>query len=276
MNKLHCTSAGNLVRRSQKGNSIDRQRRRFIAMVAAGALMPLAGASRAAPAASMPIKAITFDAFPIYDPRSIFAAVEQRFPEQGQALSKLWFTKLFPYTWLRTTARQYVGFEVVAAQAFDAAALTLGVAATAADRDVLVAAFSQMELWPDVVERLGEFQQLGLRLAFLSNLSEPMLRANMRRTGVERFFEAALSTDRVHAFKPAPEAYQLGVEAFGLKRGEIAFAAFAAWDAAGASWFGYPTAWINRLGQPTESFGAPPTLAGRDLTVLNDLLYRSD
>jgi len=167
----------------------------------------------------MPIKAITFDAFPIYDPRSIFAALEQRFPEQGQALSKLWFTKLFPYTWLRTTAHRYVGFEVVAAQAFDAAASTLGVAATAADRDVLVAAFSQMELWPDVVERLGEFQQLGLRLAFLSNLSEPMLRANMRRTGVEGFFEAVLSTDRVRAFKPAPEAYQLGVGAFGLKKG---------------------------------------------------------
>jgi 2-haloacid dehalogenase len=103
-----------------------------------------------------------------------------------------------------------------------------------------------------------------------------MLRANMRRTGVERFFEAALSTDRVRAFKPAPEAYQLGVEAFGLRKGEIAFAAFAAWDAAGASWFGYPTAWVNRLGQQTESFGAPPTLAGRDLAVLNDLLYRSD
>jgi 2-haloacid dehalogenase len=83
-------------------------------MVAAGAMMPLASARRAAPA-SMPIKAITFDAFPIYDPRSIFAAVEQRFPEQGQALSKLWFTKLFPYTWLRTTAHRYVGFEVVAA-----------------------------------------------------------------------------------------------------------------------------------------------------------------
>ena len=175
----------------------------------------------------MPIRAITFDAFPIYDPRSIFAAVEQRFPEQGEALSKLWFTKLFPYTWLRTTAHRYVGFEVVAAQAFDAAASTLGVVATAADRDALVAAFSQMELWPDVVERLGEFRQLGLRLAFLSNLSEPMLRANMRRTGVERFFEAALSTDGVRAFKPAPEAYQLGVEAFGLKKEEIAFAAFA-------------------------------------------------
>jgi 2-haloacid dehalogenase len=91
----------------------------------------------------MPIKAVAFDAFPIFDPRSIFAAVKQRFPEQGEALGQLWFTKIFPYTWLRTTARQYAGFEVVAAQAFDAAAATLGIATTATDRDALVAAFFQ-------------------------------------------------------------------------------------------------------------------------------------
>jgi 2-haloacid dehalogenase len=254
MRKPHCASAGNLVKRSLIGRSVDRQRRRFIVMVAAGAMTPLAGTSRAAPAASMPIKAVAFDAFPIFDQRSIFAAVKQRLPEQGEALSKLWFAKLFPYTWFRTTARQYVGFEVVAAQAFDAAAATLGIATTAANRDALVAAFSQMELWPDVVERLGKFQRRGLRLAFLSNLSEAVLRANMRRTGIEHFFQATLSTDGVRAFKPAPEAYRLGVEAFGLRKEEIAFAAFAAWDAAGASWFGYPA----RMGQSPRS-------AGRDI-----------
>jgi len=252
---------------------MDRQRRRFIAMAAAGAMMPLAGV-RAAPAVGMAIEAIAFDAFPIFDPRTIFAAVGRRFPEQGEALGKLWFAKLFPYTWLRTTARQYAGFETVAAEAFDAAAAALGVVATAADREAVIAAFFQLELWPDVVERLGAFQRRGLRLAFLSNLPEAMLRANMGRTGIAQFFEAVLSTDRVGAFKPAPEAYRLGVEAFGLDRREIAFAAFAEWDAAGASWFGYPTAWINRLGQQPESFGAPPAVVGRDLAVLDDLVHR--
>jgi 2-haloacid dehalogenase len=156
-------------------------------MVAAGAMMPLPGTSRAKPSASVPIKAVAFDAFPIFDPRSIFTEVKQRFPQGGEAFSELWFAKLFPYTWLRTTARQYAGFEVVAAEAFDAAAATLDITATAADRDALVGAFSQMELWPDVVERLGELQKRGLRLAFLSNLSETMLRANMRRANIEHW-----------------------------------------------------------------------------------------
>ena len=257
------------------GDPVDPQRRRFIAAAAAGAMMPFARAGVAATPAGAPIKAIMFDAFPIFDQRSILAAVNQRVPAQGEALGKLWFARLFPYTWLRTAAAQYAGFEVVAAQALDAAAAALGVTFAAGDREALVGSFWQMNLWPDVVERLGEFQRRGLRMAFLSNLPEAMLRANMRRTGIDHFFHAVLSTDRVRAFKPAPQAYRLGLEAFGLEKAEVAFAAFAAWDAAGASWFGYPTAWVNRLGQQAETFGAPPTIAGHDLAVLNDLLAQS-
>jgi 2-haloacid dehalogenase len=37
--------------------------------------------------------------------------------------------------------------------------------------------------------------------------------------------EPHLSTDRVKAFKPDPRAYQMGVDAFKLKKEEIAFAA---------------------------------------------------
>lgn len=250
--------------------TIDRPRRRFLALAAAGALMPLAGTSRAA--APAPIKAIAFDAFPIFDPRPVLAAVRQRFPAEGEALGKLWFAKLFPYTWLRTAAEQYAGFESVALEALDAAAGTLGMTLQSADREAAIAAFSQLALWPDAAGRLAEFRRRGLRLAFLSNLPEAMLRTNMRRTGIEPFFQAVLSTDRVRAFKPAPKAYRLAPAAFALKKEEIAFAAFAAWDAAGASWFGYPTVWVNRLGQPAEPFGAPPVPAGRDLAVLNEVL----
>jgi 2-haloacid dehalogenase len=60
----------------------------------------------------------------------------------------------------------------------------------------------------------------------------------------------------------------MGVDAFGLRRDEIVFAAFAGWDAAGAKWFGYPTVWINRLGVPAEELGGVPDATGRDLATL--------
>ena len=71
-----------------------------------------------------------------------------------------------------------------------------------------------------------------------------------------------LSTDQVKAFKPDPRAYQMGIDAFKLRRDEIAFAAFAGWDAAGAKSFGYPTFWVNRQNAVEEELGAHPDAAG--------------
>ncbi len=60
----------------------------------------------------------------------------------------------------------------------------------------------------------------------------------------------------------------MGVNAFHLSREEILFAAFAGWDAAGARWFGYPTFWVNRLGQPAEELEIAPDMTGANLADL--------
>jgi 2-haloacid dehalogenase len=38
-----------------------------------------------------------------------------------------------------------------------------------------------------------------------------------------------------------------------------------AWDALGATWFGFNTLWINRQGLPPEAIGPAPQHTGRDL-----------
>ena len=75
-----------------------------------------------------------------------------------------------------------------------------------------------------------------------------------------------LSTDKVRRFKPSPAAYRMATGALSLPADRIGFAAFAGWDAAGAGWFGYPTAWINRLGAPAETVGPEPLVTSRDLS----------
>jgi 2-haloacid dehalogenase len=77
-----------------------------------------------------------------------------------------------------------------------------------------------------------------------------------------------VSTDLARTYKPDPRAYQLGVDALGLPREQILFAAFAGWDAAGARRFGYPTFWVNRLQAPPEELGAPPDGVGASLDGL--------
>lgn len=218
------------------------------------------------------IKAIAFDAFPIFDPRPAFKVIKEQFPNQGDALRKLWFNKIFGYTWLRTAGNRYKDFWHVMEDALHFAAASMELELTDAKKVTIMEAFLHLPIWPDVKATLEEMRTQNIRLAFLSNMTEAMLRANMRHNNIEDFFEFVLSTDQARMFKPSPKAYQLGVDAFGLKKEEIAFAAFAGWDATGANWFGYPSVWVNRLNFPAEKLNGPPTIVGRDLNILTKFI----
>jgi len=237
-------------------------RRKFVTLAAATLAAP------AAFAATRPIKAVAFDGFPITDPRPVFAKVEELFPGKGHALSEAWRTRLFEYTWLRTLGGRYVDFWHVTEQSLIFAAKASGVGLAADQRDALMQAWLGLKAWPDVAPALNELKAAGIRMAFLANLTAPMLDAVVKNSGLEGFFEPHLSTDKVRAFKPDPRAYQMGPEAFKLAKEEIAFAAFAGWDAAGAKWFGYPTFWVNRAHTPVEQLDAVPDGVGSGMADL--------
>jgi 2-haloacid dehalogenase len=246
-------------------------RREFAVLAASGVAVASAAASlnrvRAA-ANGVKIKAIAFDGFPIIDPRPVFAKVEQMFPGKGTELSNAWRTRQFEYTWLRTLSGQYSDFWHVTQDALVFAAKALRIDVSADQRDQLMQTYLGLKVWPDVAPALKQFRDAGIRMVFLSNFTNGMLDAPMKNSGLEGFFEPHLSTDKVGAFKPDPRAYQMGPDALKLQKEEIAFAAFAAWDVAGAKWFGFPTFWVNRSNAPAEGLGAVPDGIGPGLPDL--------
>jgi len=205
----------------------------------------------------------------VIDARPVFARVEEMFPDKGAELSAAWRTRQFEYTWLRTLGGQYADFWHVTEDALVFAAKSIKLELSPERRDRLMQTYLELKAWPDVLPALRQLRDAGLRMAFLSNLTAPMLDAVVRNSGLEGLFEDHLSTDRVQAFKPDSRAYQMGLDAFGLKKEEIVFAAFAGWDAAGAKWFGYPTFWVNRANAGLEELGVAPDGTG---TGLNDLV----
>ncbi len=214
------------------------------------------------------IRALAFDAFPIFDPRPVFALAEQLFPGRGAELSALWRTRQFEYTWLRALSRRYADFEQVTDEALAFAARSLKLDLTPDRRARLMQAYQELRAYPDVLPALRALHEAGLRLAFLSNATPRMLAAGIEGSGLRGLFDHVLSTDRARTYKPDPRAYQLGVDAFRLAKRQILFVAFAGWDAAGAKSFGYPTFWVNRMGAPAEELGAAPDGTGRDLPDL--------
>ena len=251
-------------------------RREFLGLTAgavAGTMLQAGTVS--ASSTGVRVEAIAFDAFPIFDPRPVFALAEEMFPGKGADLAQAWRTRQFEYTWLRTVAGRYADFWQVSEDALVFAARMLNLDLDSRRRERLMNAYLELKTWPDVPPTLKTLKAAGIRLGFLSNFSHRMLAAGINNSGLEGVFEHLLSTDEVKQFKPAPRAYQMAVDAFGLKREAIIFTAFAGWDAAGAKWFGFPTVWVNRLNTPAEQLPVTPDVMCNELSGLVNFVTSS-
>lgn len=245
------------------------RRRQFLNLVAGAAATGLLISTSLSQAATKPkLKAIAFDAFPIFDPRPVFALGEKLFPGRGAELGNAWRTRQFEYQWLRALSGRYADFWQATEDALVFSAKLLKLDLSPEKRQQLMQAYLALKAWPDVPVALQSLRSAGFRLAFLSNATPKILEAGIKNSGLEGVFEHVLSTDRLGTYKPDPRAYQMAIDAFKLKREEIVFVAFAGWDVAGAKWFGYPTFWVNRLNMPVEELGVAPDAIGKDLTDL--------
>ena len=250
-------------------------RRGFLSFAATGAAMSVLGPGRVSNAAILSkIKALAFDAFPIFDPRPIFERAERLFPGKGVELSNLWRIRQFEYQWLRALAGHYADFWRATEDALVFSANTLKLDLPPEKRDQLMAEYLKLKVWPDVPSALQSLSNAGIRLALLSNATAAILEAGIKNSELNGVFEHVLSTDSLRVYKPDPRAYQMAVDAFALGREEIGFVAFAGWDVAGAKWFGYPTFWVNRLNVPLEEFGVVPDATGGTLAELVAFLNR--
>ena len=220
------------------------------------------------PAPTKKIRAICFDVFTLFDPRSVVRVAQSVVPEQALALCETWRVRQFEYSWLRVVSGRYVDFRSVTADALSYAARMQGLVLSPSQRATLLGAYCKLELWPDARAALSAWKRAGLRLAPLSNYSPEMLSELLEHAGVSAWFDAQISTHACQTFKPDPRAYALGPSVLQLSREEIAFAAFGGWDAAGAKWFGFPTFWVNRLAQTEETLGPGPDATGPTLREL--------
>lgn len=244
-------------------------RREFLNLAVAGIATGLLASTPLARASAKPkIKAIVFDGFALWDPRPIFILAEQLFPGKGVELSNAWRIRQFDYQWLRVLMGRYADFWQATDDALVFSAEMLKLDLTPDKRKQLMNAYLELKAWPDVLPALQSLKSMGIKLAPLSNLTEAILVANIKSSGLEGMFDLILSTDTIKTYKPDPRAYQLGVDSYKLKREEILFIPFAGWDAAGAKSFGYPTFWCNRLNLPAEKLGVVPDAIGKNLTEM--------
>ena len=219
-----------------------------------------------------PIAGIVFDAYgTLFDVYAVEARLEALFAGKGRALAARWRDKQIEYSRLRTMSGHYADFWTLTGDALDYACEFEQAALSATARDELMAIYERLPAHAEVPAAL---QALHGRapLAVLSNGNETMLRKALAAAGIAPLFAHVLSVERVRKFKTAPEAYQLGPDAFGAPVQDLVFVSSNGWDAAGAAWFGYRAYWINRAGAPRERLGVAPEGEGRTMADLAGFL----
>ncbi|MEI5996513.1 haloacid dehalogenase type II [Paraburkholderia bengalensis] len=205
------------------------------------------------------IKAIAFDLYgTLFDVHSVASKCDVAFPGRGQEISNVWRQKQLEYTWLRSLMNRYIPFEHVTEEALQYATRHLGLALDERAVRPLSDAYLRLQPFPEVPEALRALRGHGLKLAILSNGSPHSIDAVVGNAGLRDSFDHLLSVDPVRVYKPDNRAYELAEHAFGCNRREILFVSSNAWDATGARYFGFPTAWINRGGKVFEEMGQRP------------------
>ena len=215
------------------------------------------------------VKHIVFDAYgTLFDVHSAASRHQVKLGEKAQVVSNLWRTKQLEYTWLRSLMRSYANFTQVTKEALDFAFDANGISDISLRKDLLNA-YEKLTCYPEVPKVLRLLKNNGLRTAILSNGTFEMLKAGVRNSGLEGYFDNIFSVDTIRVFKPDPRVYKLAVDKLGCNPEEILFFSSNAWDISGASSYGFQTIWVNRFGQKSERLPGEPVL---EIKTLNPIL----
>ena len=218
------------------------------------------------------IRACVFDAYgTLFDVHSAVGEHRKRLGAEADQVSLLWRTKQLEYTWLRSLMKHHADFWQVTRDALDYAFDAHGMDNPDL-RDDLMNAYLRLAAYPEVPDALSILNARGFRLAILSNGTPDMLDAAVRHSGLSDLIEINLSVEEIGVFKPDPGVYQLATDALNLSSHEIIFQSSNAWDASGASAFGFNVAWINRFGQSPERLPGSPDFEIKDLMALPELI----
>ena len=229
----------------------------------------------------MQIKAVVFDAYgTLFDVYSIQALAEELYPSHGADIAVKWRDKQIEYTRLITQSdphnssgsKYYQPFWELTRLSLEYTLDRLKLDRSSDQVNKLMEQYARLRAFPENLAVLQKIKGMGLTTAILSNGSPEMLASAVKSAGMEDVLDHIISVDRIRLFKTSPESYGLVQLTIPVSKEEVLFVSSNAWDALGATWYGFKTLWINRQNLPTEAIGQQPDYIGSDLTTVVDVL----
>lgn len=225
-------------------------------------------------------KLIAFDAYgTLFDVYSMGQLAEELFPGHGQALSLMWRDRQIEYTRLVTMSdpspggsKHYLPFWELTIRSLRYVCKRMSLDLSASSEQRLMDQYAKLTSFEDSLAVLQEIKKRGMATAILSNGSREMLATVVQSNGLVAYLDQVVTVEDVRLFKTAPQAYELLLKAFPVKKEEVLFVSSNAWDALAAKWYGYDVFWVNRPGHPFEEIGEQPNYVGNSLSKVLEII----
>ena len=229
----------------------------------------------------MKIKAVVFDAYgTLFDVYSVQQLADKLYPGQGADVAVKWRDKQIEYTRLITQSdphnpsgsQFFRPFWELTRLSLEYTLDRLKLDRGAGQIEALMQQYAHLTPFPENLAVLEKIKAMGLTTAILSNGSVDMLNSAVKSAGMESVLDHLISVDPIRLFKTSPESYGMVQHVIPVEKDEVLFVSSNAWDALGATWFGFTTHWVNRQGLPFEALTPGPHFTGPDLrSVLHSL-----
>ncbi|WP_341213467.1 haloacid dehalogenase type II [uncultured Limimaricola sp.] len=223
----------------------------------------------------MTIKTIVFDAYgTLFDVNGAarIASAEpggEALARNWEEIAQNWRIKQLEYTWLRAITGNHIDFAHVTADALTWTMEKAGLDSPEL-RARLLALYDTLPAYPEVREVLADLKAKDRNVAILSNGTPEMLDRAVESAGIGASLDAVLSVEEVGVYKPDARVYDLVQARFGGNKDEVLFVTSNFWDVAGATGYGFITAWVNRTDQPRDRLWSRPTHVLPDLSHVPD------
>ena len=222
----------------------------------------------------MTVKAVVFDAYgTLFDVYSIQVLAEELYPGHGADIAVKWRDKQIEYTRLITQSdphnaagsQYFRPFWELTRLSLEYTLDRLHLSRQSDQVVQLMDQYAHLRPFPENLAVLEKIKAQGLTTAILSNGSMDMLTSAVTSAGMAEVLDHIISVDSIRLFKTSPESYGLVQQIIGVNKDEVLFVSSNAWDALGATWFGFTTLWVNRQGLPFEALPPQPHFSGSDL-----------
>ncbi|MFG6148021.1 haloacid dehalogenase type II [Halobacillus sp. B23F22_1] len=214
----------------------------------------------------MNYKAFVFDAYgTLFDVHSVAQAIQKHFPNKGSQISEVWRSSQVHYFMVRQLIGGYVPFDELTRWALYDALSKNDVEPHEETISTLMKQYEHLSPFEEVRDLQKHYPHHNLTI--FSNGTKSMLEPLLENNQLSHFF-SLLSADEPKVYKPHREAYAYAQKQLNVGKEEILFFSSNPWDIAGATQFGFHTAWVNRQNQKWPELGIKPSYIIKDLNEI--------